>query len=445
MGLGSFEPVAGRWLVALGEVQEELHADGHGAAGVDGFGEGELGGAVEDPFQISSSEAFGLVRDGFDVELGDGLVFGQEFDDLLPGGEIGRGDEDGLIETTGAAEGGVETPGVVRGSDDEDALVVRAEAVELVKELVHEVAHLALADVVAVHGEGVEFVKDEHAGGIGAGGLEGLMEVALGAAEIGVEDLVEADGEVVAPDFAGDGAEHHGLSAAGGAEDEDASAGLTPVGLVEVGVLEGVDDLEADLFFEFFHAADGFEVDLPALGVAGGVEGFGAPFVEGFVEESVVKAIRVGVVGGEGVGGWGFLWWGGGGLAGIGSAAAEVLLESGIGDGGVDTDGFFEALDGAGAVAFAKEHAAHKEVCGGVLGIALEDALDADGRGGGVALKEEDAGDAELGVGLIGVDSDNAVEGLAGFIEHHLFETGVALKQEKRGVLRRLRERFTDG
>ena len=111
---------------------------------------------------------------------------------------VGRRHEDGLVEAAGTAQGGIELPGLIGGADDEDALVVAAQAVELAEELVHDVARLRVAHGAAIGREAVELVEDEDAGRVGARGLEDLVEVALDAAVVGIEDLVQADGEVVA-------------------------------------------------------------------------------------------------------------------------------------------------------------------------------------------------------------------------------------------------------
>jgi hypothetical protein len=275
--------------VSLGDLEQQIHRDRHGLTAVDGGGQGHFCGTAEHPFEVGTGEAFGGGDQGRHVEVGDRLAAGLQADDLGAGGRIWRRHEDCLVEASRATEGGVDLPGLVGGADDEHARVV-AQAVHLVKELVHQIAHLAFAYMAAVLSKGVEVVEDQHAGGVGAGGFEDLVQVALGAAEIRVEDLMQTDRKVIAGHLAGDRSQHEGLAAAGWAVDEDAAAGAAAVGLVKVRELQRVGDLQTNLFLEGLHAADIGKAGAIALGIAGRIKGLRTPVVG-----RLIKGILVGL------------------------------------------------------------------------------------------------------------------------------------------------------
>ena len=429
--------------MCAGDIQQELERDGHGLFGVDGGGEREFGGAIEDPLQVGAAEAVG----GFDelgvVEILDGFVFAQQLNDLRACGGVRRRDKDGLIEAAGAAEGRIERPRLIGGADDEDALVFAADAVHLVEELIHEAAHLALADLAAVLREGVEIVEDHDAGRVRTGGLEELMEVALRIAVIGIKDFVQADREVVAGDFAGDGAEDGGLAAARRAVDEDAAAGFAAVGFVQIRELERVGDFETDLLLHIVHAADIGKAGTAARGIIRRVEGLGPP-----VGRRIFKAVVKELFGFRGrieIGGRSLGSRCGRGFARIACGAAEFGLEGGVGERAIDLRGNVEVLDGFTFVALGEINAGEEQVGLSMLGIEEEHALGADGGAGGVAFEEEDARDAEMAFDMIGLDLEDALENLARLIQPHLIQTSAGVQQQQGEIVGRTLKGITQG
>jgi hypothetical protein len=88
--------------------------------------------------------------------------------------------------------------------------------------------------------------------------------------------------------------------------------------------------------------------------------------------------------------------------------------------------------------------AAEEKVRGGVGGIALKDALGADGGATGVPLKHEGAGEAELGLQMLGFVGQNLGEDFLGFVEQELIEARVAIEQEQGRIVRRMAQGFAE-
>ena len=123
---------------------------------------------------------------------------------------------------------------------------------------------------------------------------------------------------------------------------------LRAVGLVELGVLERVDDLEPDLLLERVHAADIGEVHAEALGIAGGEEGLGPPVaVGGSSSKGSSKNSWTPDQAGRRRPRTRPSWLvrrAGGGLR---DGAAEVAFEGGVGGSGIDLRRAAQVLDGA--------------------------------------------------------------------------------------------------
>jgi hypothetical protein len=92
-----------------------------------------------------------------------------------------------------------------------------------------------------------------------------------------VDDLVDADGDEARLALAGDGARDEGLAAARWSVEEDAAAAAAPEGAEHGRVLEGGDDLQADLALDVVEPGDvGEGRDEPApIELLRPVRGFG--------------------------------------------------------------------------------------------------------------------------------------------------------------------------
>ena len=135
----------------------------------------------------------------------DGFVAGDDFDDGASGRFVGRRDEEDAIEATGAAESGIEMPRGVGGPEDEKAVVVADIAVHFGEKLVDESSASGSFVVIAVGGEGVDFVEENDRWSVAANEFEKGVEIFFGVSEIEVEDLVDSDGEKVRLNFSRSG------------------------------------------------------------------------------------------------------------------------------------------------------------------------------------------------------------------------------------------------
>src|SRR4030095_11777012 len=179
-----------------------------------------------------------------------------------PGAGVGPLDLDLHVEPAGAQDGRVDEVLAVGGADDDDVLEA-LDAVDLGQELGHD-GRLDIGGDAGAAGaeEGVHLVEEDDDGNI-LGGLflgldEDLADLALGLADVLVEELGALDVEEEALDLlaallgdllgevVGDGLGDHGLAAAGRAIEEHALGRGELVLLVVVGIevrqLDGVLD-----------------------------------------------------------------------------------------------------------------------------------------------------------------------------------------------------------
>src|SRR5437867_7148539 len=246
-----------------------------------------------------------------------GEVLGE---DVGGGAAVGALDLDLHVEPAGAQDGRVDEVLAVGGADDDDVLQT-LDAVDLGEELGHD-GRLDVGGDAGAAGaeEGVHFVEEDDNGDV-LGGLflgleEDLADLALGLADVLVEELGALDVEEEALDLlaaffgdlfgevVGDGLGDHGFAAAGRPVEEHALGGGELVLFVVVGVevrqldgiLDGVDLvaeaadvlvadigdlLEGEVFDvalgEFFQevAALGVEEEVIADFQAQGAQGFG--------------------------------------------------------------------------------------------------------------------------------------------------------------------------
>src|SRR5437879_807288 len=203
----------------------------------------------------------GVAAAGFG--LGEGDVGGEVLGEGVGGGAaVGPLDLDFHVEAAGAQDGRIDEVLAVGGADDDDVLEA-LDAVDLGEELGHDGGLDVGGDAGAAGAEeGVHFVEEDDDGDV-LGGLflgldEDLADLALGFADVLVEELGALDVEEEALDLLaaffgdflgeviGDGLGDHGLAAAGGAVEEHTLGRGELVLLVVVGVevreLDGVLD-----------------------------------------------------------------------------------------------------------------------------------------------------------------------------------------------------------
>ena len=181
-----------------------------------------IDGTLDDGTQIRAAEERCLLRNAPHVEAFDRTATQMERENLLTRLDVGRRDEDQSVEAAGTLERLVDVPGSVRRREHEDPLVVGADRIELLQHLVDE-RPAGAADVLpAREADRVELVEEEDAGRELPRLHEGVVQVPLGDAEVGIEDLLDPDVREGEAALAGRGPREHGLAAAGRAEEEDA-------------------------------------------------------------------------------------------------------------------------------------------------------------------------------------------------------------------------------
>src|SRR5262245_61417558 len=200
---------------------------------------------------------------GAQLVLMDGKLLGHVLVEDIDGGAlVGALDLDLHIEAAGAEDGRIDEVLAVAGADDDDVLD-GLDAIELGEELGDDGGFDVGGDAGAAGAEeGVHLVEEDDdgdiLGGFFAGLDEDLADLALGLADVLVEELGALDGEEEALDLfaaffgdaggevVGDGFGDHGLAAAGRAVEEHALGRGEMVFLVvvavEVGELDGVLD-----------------------------------------------------------------------------------------------------------------------------------------------------------------------------------------------------------
>ena len=96
-------------------------------------------------------------------------------------------------------------PRSVGGPEDEKSVVVADIAVHFGEKLVDESSASGSLVVIAVGGEGVDFVEENHRWSVAANELEKGVEIFFGVSEIEVEDLVDSNGEKIRLNFSRSG------------------------------------------------------------------------------------------------------------------------------------------------------------------------------------------------------------------------------------------------
>src|SRR2546423_7138924 len=114
-------------------------------------------------------------------------------ENVLPRRRIGRRHEDDPVEATGTLHRLVDVPRGIRRRENEDVLVVGADRVELLQQLVDQRSADASGMLPPREGDRVELVEEDNARREPARLDERVVQVALADAEKRVEDLLDAD------------------------------------------------------------------------------------------------------------------------------------------------------------------------------------------------------------------------------------------------------------
>ena len=116
---------------------------------------------------------FGKVYSGGEFDLLD-----VDAEDFLAAVDVGKGDGDLAVETTGTQQRGVEHVRAVGGGDDDDAFL-GVEAVHLDEQLVERLLALVVTTahaVAAMASDGVDFIDENQAGRVFAALLEHVAD-----------------------------------------------------------------------------------------------------------------------------------------------------------------------------------------------------------------------------------------------------------------------------
>src|SRR2546423_9324074 len=155
-------------------------------------------------------------------------------ENVLPRRRIGRRHEDDPVEATGTLHRLVDVPRGIRRREHEDVLVVGADRVELLQQLVDERSADASGMLPPRERDRVELVEEDNARREPARLDERVVQVALADPEIRVEDLLDADVRERQAAFAGSGTREQRLPATRWPEEEHPAARSPLVLLVEV-------------------------------------------------------------------------------------------------------------------------------------------------------------------------------------------------------------------
>jgi hypothetical protein len=185
--------------------------------------------------------------------------------DLASSATVGRRHEDDAVEAARPTERIVDVPRRVRRRQKEDPLVLRRDSVQLDEKLVDQLTPRARAHVRAASSERVDLVEEEDAGCRPTRLLEELVQVLLALPEPHGEHILEPHPEKRRAQLPGCRARDVCLAAPRRPVQEHASACALAVRGVELGMLKGVDDLEADLLFDVLHSAYVCEGDYGAV------------------------------------------------------------------------------------------------------------------------------------------------------------------------------------
>ena len=190
-------------------------------------------------------------------------------EDRLPRGLVRRQHEQGAVEPARPAQGGVDVPGLVRRGDDEHALVDVVHPVELGQQLVHRGPHPGAAGQAPLLPEGVHLVEEQHAGRVGPGQPEDVLDVAFRGSDVHVEDVGQPDVDEVRAHLAGDRPPDEGLAAAGRPVEQHPAAQALAVEPPQLRVAHRSEERGGQPFLDLGHPADVGQRDPGLLDVPG--------------------------------------------------------------------------------------------------------------------------------------------------------------------------------
>src|SRR5262249_53264498 len=105
-------------------------------------------------------------------------------------------------------------------------------------------------------GQSVDLVKEQDTRGVLPCLLEESVQVPFAIADPHLEHVVDPDGEKPRADLAGRRAGQVSLAATGRTIEQDPAADRLPVGAVELGMIQRMNDLHPDLILERIHTAN---------------------------------------------------------------------------------------------------------------------------------------------------------------------------------------------
>ena len=369
----------------------------------------------------------------------------KELYDLRASVLIWRGHEDDLIKSTWALKGGVNQPWLIGRADHQNALVVAAQSIQFMEKLVHQVAKLPFSHVPPIHREGVDLIEDQHAGCICPSGLEDLVQVSLTATEVGIKNFMQPDRQVVARHFSGHSAEDVRLPAARWAIDHDAAARLFAVGFVEVWVLQRVDDLQPDFFFEIIHASDIGKGHPRALRISRCIKGLRPPFKRRIAREWVIEKFRARLALEGRIIKSALRLSGRSRATRIAHCATQFALENRVHQRPISLGRQIKMLGGACLVSFTEADATQQKVGRRIVWISLQYALGPHSRAGEITFGIQNLGHTQLGIDLSRIEFQDPIKDLARFVRAVLFKTLAGEQKKQRDVFGRLSQGVADG
>ena len=176
---------------------------------------------------------------------GHGLAAGVDFQDGPAAFHVRRIDHHLAVKASGAEQGAVEDFGTVGGRQQDHARV-GLEAVHFHQQLVQRLLAFVVdgAEVnAALAADGVEFVDEDDAGGLGLGLLEEVADPGGPHAHEHLDEFAAAEGEEGDAGLAGHGAAQEGFARPWRADQEDALGDFGPQGGIAGGIFEEIDDL----------------------------------------------------------------------------------------------------------------------------------------------------------------------------------------------------------
>ena len=216
-----------------------------------------LDGEVDDRFQVGAREVVGLLGEMIVIDVLRPACPGRSSRRMAARAcKSGGGTKRMRSNRPGRRNAGVEMPGRIRRRQNQDAFVAAADPIELGEELVDELAPAAGAQVGPAGGQGIDLVEEEHARRILSRLLEQCVQIPLAVADPHLEHVVDPDGQEPRMNLAGRGPGQVGLAATRRPIHQDAAADRLAVGLVKLGMVHRMNDLDPDLFLDRFHPAD---------------------------------------------------------------------------------------------------------------------------------------------------------------------------------------------